>query len=689
MARDTYWCAAPLSEALPEIDTRVERYYETLRSKRLIDLWRNAWWLAFSGGRTGGNLGVNGEAGELTTIEMNELGNLYQHILNLITAQRPEFECMAANTDHRSQSQTMVGNAVVEYAHRDRDLETYLQRAAGYMCLYGEGWLSPVWNATAGPDYRPDPVTGAIVKAGDVEYATFGPWDVARDTLAESASTSSWFITRDWKIRFDVMARYPELADQIACVPSKFDTEDQRPRLVSRQWTQATGVDNNDEIPVYTFMHRKSDAIPDGRLVVFLTPEIALYDGPLPYRDIPLYRMSALDIDGTTTGYATLWDVLAPQQALNAVASTVASNQAAFGIQNVWTPANAQYSWRSLRGGLNLVEGGTVPPQPLNLLSTKPETFQLWDLLIKAMERYSGINSTVRGDPATSLKSGAALALVYSQTIQFIALTQKAYLKAAEKTATATLHDYQDFGQAKRALAIAGENARPYSLEFSSEDISDIDRVIVKVANPLTGTIAGRYNLAEMMLQAGLLKDPRQLIEVVTTGRIQSVTEAPLRERMNVRNENEKLSRGEPVRALFLDNHLLHIQEHATTLASPEARDEASQEGSRIGMAVQDHIQQHIELWKTTDPDILAALNIPPPPSMMQPPMPPGADGPPGPGGPPPGGPSGKPLPAPLPGMAGNPAMGLNAPAMPEMPRNPITGARVTPPMAPAPGALG
>lgn len=697
----TYWAADGLEQALPEIDNRCERYFEILRSKRLIDLWRNAWWLIFSGARTGGNLGIGGEAGELTTIELNELGNLYLHILNLITAQRPEFECMAVNTDHRSQSQTMVGNAVIEYAHRDRDLESVLQNAAGKMVGYGEGWIMPLWNATAGPDFRPDPATGTIVKAGDVEYAMFGPWDVARDTLAESASSSAWFITRDWKIRWDVAARYPELRDQILSLPSKYDTEDQRPRLVSRQWTQATGVDNNDEIPVYTFFHRKSDALPDGRMTVYLSPEIALYDGPLPYRDVPLYRMSPLEIEGTTTGYAGMWDVLGPQQALNAVASTVTSNQAAFGIQNVWMPAGAQYSWKQLRGGLNIVEGGSQPPQPLNLLSTRPETFQLWELLQKAMERYSGINSTVRGDPATSLKSGAALALVYSQTIQFIALTQKAYLKCAEKVATATLRAYQDFGQAKRALAIAGESQRPYSIEFSSDDISEIDRVTVKVANPLTGTIAGRYNLAEMMMQSGMLKDPKQLMEVVTTGRVQSVTDAPLRQRMNIRAENERLSRGEPVQAVFTDNPLAHLPEHMTVLDSPEAR-----ESPEIVQAVMTHCQQHIELWKTTDPDTLAAFNIPPPPSASMPPpgappVPPGAGGPPppgaGPGGPPPPGPHGpphgkphgaKPPPVPMPGLAGNPALGLHAPGLPEMPKSPITGARVNPSASPAPGSI-
>src|SRR5574340_279546 len=341
MAGDTtYWAAdLDLKSFVAEVDQRVEDYYQVLRSARLIDLFRSSHWAAFAGARTGGNLGIAGEAGELTTIEMNEYGNLYQHILNLVTSQRPEFECQAVNTDHRSQSQTIVGNAVIEYAHRDRDLGSVLQRAAGYMLLYAEGWITPTWNALAGPDYRPDPVSGNIVKAGDAEFTVYGPTDVSRDTYAESATDSAWYIPRAWRNRYDLMARYPELADEIASLPSKYDVEEQRPRLISRQWTQTTGVARSDEIPVYTFLHKKCDAIPDGRMTIYLSPEIVLYDGALPYREVPLYRMSAMDVDGATTGYTMLWDVLAPQQAYNSVASTITSNQAAFGVQNIWVPA--------------------------------------------------------------------------------------------------------------------------------------------------------------------------------------------------------------------------------------------------------------------------------------------------------------------------------------------------------------
>lgn len=713
--RNTYWAAEPLKEALPEVDRRTAWYYQICRSNRLYELWRASHWATFAGMRTGGNMGIAGEAGELTTIEMNELGNLYQHILNLITAQRPQFECQATNTDHRAQSQTIVGNAVVEYAMRERDLEDSLSTTAGYMLKYAEGTIFKSWNALAGPDYRPDPETNEIVKSGDVEYTTLAPWDLARDTMAESFSSSAWYCPRFWENRFDLMARYPELADEISSLPNKYETEDERPRIASRQWTQTTGIAKSDEVPVYVWIHKKSDALPDGRMIIYLSPDLALYDGPMPYRDMPLYRMAAMEVDGTTTAYSCLYDLLAPQQAINAVASTVVSNQAAFGVQNVWVPAGANLNWKQLRGGLNMLEGGTQAPQALNLLATKEETFKLFDMLRAAMERYSGINSTVRGNPEASLKSGAALALVYAQTIQFIALTQKAYIKAAERIGTGTLHDYQDFAEASRTIAISGEANRPYSIDFSSADIDQVDRVTVKMANPLTGTIAGRYNLGEMMLQAHMIDDPKQLMEVLTSGRIEPVYESPVRERMNIRAENEKLAKGEMPFAVQGDHPALHVREHMTVLSSPEAR-----ENPQISQAVSQHIQQHIEIWRSTDPAVLELMGFPvppPPPGMVPPGMPPpgaSATPPPQPGAangtPPPhpgathvagppmmhGNPhsighAGKgsgPAPTPMPGMEGAPGLGLALPQLPHAPVNPLNGSRIATNASPTPGAV-
>lgn len=678
-----YWAADETAKAVAEIDERVEQYYQVIRSSRIMDLWRSAHWACYAGQRTGGNLGIAGEAGELTTIELNDYANLKQHIINYVTAQRPYFEAKAINNDHLSQTQTILAQSLVETVMRERDLEGAAHRTVDFAVQYGDGWLGVEWDAQEGEDFRPDPETGQVVKTGDVIFGTYGAWDVVRDTLKDSNDQLDWYVVRRWRNRFDLIARYPELGDEIAQVPTKYETEDRRPRIVSRQWTQTTGIQVNDDVPTWTFYHERTPAMPDGRMLVYLTPDLVLYDGPLPYRKIPLYRMAAMDVHGTIHGYTMMHDLLAPQYAVNAVASTIVSNQAALGVQNVWVPSGANVTWKEIKGGLNLLEGGIQPPQPLQLLATSPETFTLLELLQKQMETLSGVNAVARGNPQESLKSGAALALVQAQAIQFLSLTQKAYVRLLEAVCTEVVHQYQDFASLPHLITVTGQGNREYAQSFKGEDIAHISRVTVQQQNPLMATLSGRYNLGEMMVQSGLVKDPLQLNMVLSTGRLEPLVQGPQKERLNIASENERLANGQPCVAVITDNHPLHIMENSSVLDSPEAR-----ENPDVVRAVTEHLLEHQQLWETAPPSLLAAKGVPPPPMPAMMGMGGGAGGEGAPGGAasgPSSGSEGKPgmPPAPVPGDPET--QGMDAANLPNMPKNPLTGDRQeAPPGLPA-----
>lgn len=663
----TYWATYEPEKLLPEIDDRIQAYYDYVDSSGWLDLWQKMHEQMHRGRTTGGSIGAAGDQGELTKIDLNEIANLEQHSLNLTTTQRLEFESMATNSDHESQSQTILGDAVIEYAMRTLGMDRWMVKAARYMFRYGEGAIWIEWDTEAGDDVRPDE-TGKIAKSGDLKFRALHPIDVIRDPSLSEFDDGPWQAVRIWLNRYDLMARYPEVAGDIDKVEGrKTESSGKRPRLSDSAMRTVSDGPESDEVPVYYWYHRRTAALPQGRMAVYLSPDVLLFQGPLPFKKIPIVRVNAADIDDEPFGYTAFYDLLAIQTGVDSVASTVVSNQATFGVQNLWTQQGCELSVKRIGQGMNHFSGGTVKPEALQLVASAPETFKLYELLQSAMERISGINSTVRGNPEASLKSGTALALVYSQTVQFIGLAQRAYHLAAEKIADMVIECYQELSQVERTIAIAGEQSRTYAVTLQKGGLSSIDRVSVRVANPLTGTIAGRYNLAEMMMQNGMIKEPEQLIMVLTTGRLEHVTESPVRERMNIRAENEQLAKGEAPLAIFLDHHLRHISEHATVLASPESR-----EAIQVVQACQQHIQQHIELWRTTDPDILAALGVPPPPSASM--APPG-----GPGAPASAGPSGSPGAGPMPVPQGGNASPIDdsGARMPSAPKNPATGERL------------
>jgi len=99
-------------------------------------------------------------------------------------------------------------------------------------------------------------------------------------------------------------------------------------------------------------------------------------------------------------------------------------------------------------------------PQPLNLTNTPAEIFNFMQMLEKAMETISGINSVVRGnaDQASNLRSGNALALVQSQALQFISGLQQSYIQMIEDVGTGLINLLKTFAAAPRVAAIAGTN---------------------------------------------------------------------------------------------------------------------------------------------------------------------------------------------------------------------------------------
>jgi hypothetical protein len=669
-----YWCAEETEEAVSIAWSNIEKYYNVMRASRLLDLYRNAYWNRYTGARSGGNVGIAGESGELTTLEIGTYSNLLNHMMTLILGQRPDFDCKAANSDFDSMAQAILANSLLETVMRERGLESVLRTVVDYGLTFGLGRMLVLWDAFEGPVYRPplpgDERAGTLEeRTGDIRFIPLTPMDCVVDTMKDGLHDHSYIIARTWQNKFDLMAKNPEIADEINACPTKYSAEAVHPRIWSYQWSQTSGIYESEDIEVWTLFHRPSHAVPDGRMMTFCGPDVILNDGPLPYRRIPIFDFAPNDFLGTPWGYTPFHDVLSLQYALNSTLSTIVTNQSALGVQNVWVPAGSNLTWKEIVGGLNLVEGGTQPPQALNLLNTKEETFKLLDLLNKMMELTSGINQVVRGDPEASLKSGAALALVQAQAVQFSSIIQQSFVKLTEDVATETIHQYQDHADLEHMVTITGAGNRQYQKSFTKKDIEKVDRVIVNLGNPLSATVAG------LMAQMNLVKSPEQLDLVLTTGRLEPVVKNPRDEMMNIEAENEKLMDGKDVHGALFDNHPLHIQENSSVLNSPESR-----EKPEVVKAVTAHLMEHMNLWQQATqsaPAILAAKNIPPcpqPPSQMAPAMPPGGPQmppgganalplPPNPGGPAPNGPTAR--------MPNLPAPPGGKPAVPNMPSNP------------------
>lgn len=637
---DQYFARKKRSEIGAALLERADQYYTDLQKLGKLRLWKRAYDYFYMGEKRGGALARSGKQNEFVRLPVNHYRNIIKHLLNGVTSQPPSPEPQAQNTDFDSMSQTVVSRGVINYYDRDKRINRFTKLAAEMSLLYGEGDIEEIFDTEAGNDYMVDG-GGGVVKEGDLEFWAMGPIDVVRDLQRDSSLGHDWKMVRRLVNKYTYAARYPAFADKILAIQTNF-AEKRNVRLAP------IPDGDSDLIYIWRFYHEKTAALPEGRIVELASPDVVTVDGPLPYRRVTVYRIAPDEKDGTGLGYTIGFDILPIQEAADSLYSTIATNQANFGVQNIAMPKQANLSITQISDGLNLIEYdivGNVPlkPEGLNLVDTPAEIFNFLDKLEKAIETISGVNATVRGNPEASLKSGAALALVSSMAIQFNSDFQQSYAQLLEDVWTGIIEILQDFSSTPRMARITGKANRPLMSSFKKEDINKIQRVAVELGNPLMRTTAGKLQIAEDLLSKGLIKTPDEYITLLTTGRLEPLIEGQQSQLLLVRAENERLgdeseqvsqqpamgpdgmpqvdpATGLPqtedvssVPVIITDDHALHMQEHASVLASPEARQNPIVVRNTLA-----HMAAHIKNLMSGDPILMLTGQ----PSLAPPPGP-------------------------------------------------------------------
>jgi hypothetical protein len=632
-----YFAAKSPEKTAADLLQKGRTYFNVLESNRYLDKIRDMfrfYYGNFDDSSKSHEISFTGEQGELVRLPINVFRNLARHIHSMITANRPMLEAQSVNGDYKSLSQTYLANGILDYYMRQKGLEEATSDAVEMAVVLGSSYLKMEWNAMAGEIHDADSDTNEPEYEGELEFSLLSPLDVVVDGTKENWNSQEWVMTRSYINRYNLVAKYPEKAEEIMAMDTKNVATNYRLALFSN--------DDTDDIAVFEFFHKKTEAMPNGRYMLFVSGDIVLLDCPMPYRSIPVFRLCPASIMGTPYGYTDMYDVFPIQEALNSLYSAMMTNNNAFMVQNVFVKRGADLTTSTIAGGLNIVEGNEKP-EAIQLTATAPETYNFAQLLSTLADTQVGVSSVTKGAPEASLRSGNALALVQSMSLQFQSPFQAQYVKFLEKIGTSLLDILKDYATTPKLITLVGRNKRPYLKEFTGDQIGDIKRVTVNVGNPLSRTLAGKTEVANNLLQAGQI-DARQYIQVLETGELESILQSDMMDLLLIQSENEWLMEGKEVYADVFDQHDLHLKEHRAVVSDPELR-----RNPELMRKVHDHMQEHIDMMRTVTPDILQMLKIQP----LQPAQAPQAEGqlPPGPMGPeaaaPQGGPQGAPPPGP------------------------------------------
>ena len=600
-----YWAALPPDEVVPELHKRVKNYYSHLEDTGHLQKIRKTYQMFNGLGQYDPtNITEGGEQGELLRIRINKLRSILNHILTIITQNRPALKAVAINGDVASLTGARLGETLIDYYMATRNFETLMKEATELALVTTRGYVVMDWDVTQGKEFGAT-AAGKVVYTGDVSARAKSALDVIHDIYAD---TPSWYIIIDRANKFDLAAQFPEKAQEIVDLSPEMFEEYDLPYMDSLE---------NDVIYKYTFVHRKSPAMPNGRHVEFLDGDILLTDGPLPYKEMLVFPIQAGKVSGIDLGYTPAFDLLAAGDAMNSVFSSFITNIDTFGTNNVWTPPGSNLGVSQLAGGLNHIESD-VKPESVNLAQMPGEMFKVYDMLDTITANLSGINQVVQGNPQASLRSGEALALVAAQAIQYNNGLQAAYINLSVRVGQGILWLLQDYATTPRLVAIVGQKNRSMAKLFEGSNLEGIDRVVMEPINALSKTTAGKLEIAKNLLQANLIKSPEEYLTVLETGRLDTMIDGSVSESLLIQQENELLRDGSlQVMAVLTEDHARHIKGHKDVLSDPYLKTDPAV----VGRVLQ-HIQEHIDLGSSPAFQQLAPLfGVQPIAPMAPPPM--------------------------------------------------------------------
>ena len=676
--KNVYWATKEDLEFIDEAKSKIEDYHQFLMDSNIYWMWARSYVAYYGANLTNYELGKM-FAGIKMDVEnktvrskVNHFRNLIKHALQLITHQRPALSCRSTNSDMKSQTQTILGAGLVDFYIREKNYGKHFSTAAEYGLVLSEGWIHSPWRKDIGDVYEVDD-DGKTIYQGDVDPKVHSPLAIIRDCTLEH-DEQQWRIVEEFENKWDLAAEWAndgdeeseELRQLIINTRSEDMTADSTSIVERFNWylSQNRLERSDDHIKTYTFYHDPSPAIPEGRWVKFIDGAILL-DIAMPYRRMPLSVVKPDQILDSAFGYSPAFELLGPQQGIDALSSAAMTNVITFSKQKVWTKTGDDVVSSDLDEGIIHMQSNEKP-EGLNLTQSSPELYKLLEYYEGASEILSGISSTVRGKPEANLKSGAALALVVSQSIQYASMYEQSQNLLIEKEGTDLIEKLRIFAKTPRVAAILGESSRPFQKEFTADDLSEINRVVVEQQSALSKTTAGKIQLADSLLEKGMIENAKQYIMVATTGQLDPAIQNTQYELLNVRAENEEMRKGTEVKAVITENHMMHIQEHRSLIENPDAKKDPD-----AMILVLAHIQEHLNLWYTMPPALMMVTGQqPPPPGPNQIPSV-GQNMPPQPGP----GLQNTPSPAPVMNAANGGAVPPDMmPNQPNMPNNPLTG---------------
>ncbi len=650
-AMSGYWAAEKDPEILFDtLSKKEEAYHDCLERRGLYHMARLAYNQYYGFGASGEFetqcIQFVGQDGELVQFRIGEFRSYCDQIFNMTTKNRPAFQAQAINPDPQTLGQINASDSIVKYYYEQVFGERKEKEVVKSEGLYGKAFTTIDWDADSGDEV---PVSETIetemgpmtkestARSGRLVISRRFFWHVCSEAFRSESEEHLWRSVYDTRNKFDMIAKFPAFAKDIE------EQESCETTFLNRFPGYDADVEHDpDSVAVRVFYHAKTPVLPNGRRVLFVG-QVMVEDDDLQIDVIPVIPFMSCELDGTSFGVSDLWNLIPTAQMKDQMLSDFATSVESWARPPLVVDEGTDFDLDALANGQKVLTKapGAAMPEVVSFPAI-PDIAPSLDMLRKLEQSMSGLNAISRGEADASVKSGTHAALYHAIAVEAQAPRQANLDLHRETSANIILQFLKAFATNPQMVAIAGEDERPYLQMFTQKDIAHVYRVVIKTANPMMRTQAGRLQVAELLRDwPGMpIKNPEEIIELLVSGQWKPLYQPARVQNLKIKQENSLLAAGPPVQetreidpvtgapklkrtvptvpVLATDNAANHINGHLEVLTSPDTLSNKAKFD-----AVLTHIAEHVELARNGDPYLAQLLGNPPP--QMAPGMDPNA----------------------------------------------------------------
>jgi len=594
---DTYWAAEPDPDVLIEsLEDKREQFWRFLEESAIVDgvykLWRFYQGLFYDW--EGGKIVMGGEDLDISQLGVNEFRARLQILLSY-TQKEIDWDPQGADTSQATLDEAKRAAGLLDWVMDEPkySMARALRRQKEHALIYRVGYVAAYWDETKGDEIGGDENTLDIYHSGDlcIENPTLA--DVVFDPTHARPEERKWALWRSRRLIWDVAETYFSKRDEILASAGRSSDEIYRFHGIERGLVQSDYDD--DLVDKWYFVHLPTPALPAGRFTCFVGDTV-LKDGGIPlgpggsplYKSLPIHTLFHSEMLGTSViGHSPAVDLAPLQEALNILISTALTNARKFGQTMLWSKAAP--NWKALEPGAGILLGEEV--KVLDFLKSSPEIQHQIDNILARMDSVSNISAVSRGiqDKETS---GVHAALLDMKTVQANGLFDQAALDAASSVGQSVLDIFSEKIEEGLEVPIVGAGDIVRYSKMSRAGLKKVSRVIVKPGNPALRTPSGRFQVAKMMAELGLITNEKELLSVFNGSPAQRVLDPIENQTKLAHEENETIKEGGQVVVSITDDHLSHMKIHVSDLVgSVEARMDDS-----LVMRVMPHVLQHMAM---------------------------------------------------------------------------------------------